>query len=306
MAVEMQALRGALNLDLNATVGISQDVAEKFTSVSQHLEVTESVFKALDAKVAQKDEVKKLEDVLNGKVQALTELFNEFSKATADKVNKHNEDLIQAIGKVNTINSGGPAPTSSGYNKNNKCISEYKAIQNLKAFEGDREYFVQWNDKLLNAMSEARPGSRVLLKHLNKIWAQADPDKVTDTVIRNQVEEWENSTCIDEVSKKFLGTHKEFHLKGYPIEELNQDLYYVLVEKTTGEAAVKVKAAIEGRGFNAYFSIYWWFVKTSGIAVQERSRKAMQPEPTVKEEKMMECIEAWEEDVKIVEMQGSD
>ena len=128
----------------------------------------------------------------------------------------------------------------------------------MKAFEGDREYFVQWNDKLMNAMSEARPGSRVLLKHMNKIWAQADPDKVNDTVIRNQVEDWEKSTCTDEVSKKFLGTHGEFHLKGYAIEQLKQDLYYVLVEKTTGEAAVKVKAASEGRGFNAYFSIYLW------------------------------------------------
>ena len=187
----MQQYREALNHDLNATVGINQDIAEKFTSISQHLEVTESVFNALDAKVAQKDDLKNLESILNGKVRMMTELFNEFNQGITDKVNKHNEDIIQAIGKVNFINSGGPAPTSSGYNKNNKCISEYKAIQNLKAFEGNREYFVQWNDKLLNAMSEARPGSRVLLKHLNKIWAQADPDKVTDTVIRNQVEDWE-------------------------------------------------------------------------------------------------------------------
>ena len=85
------------------------------------------------------------------------------------------------------------------------------------------------------------------------------------------------------------------------MEELNGDLYYVLVEKTTGESATKIKHIEVGEGFMAYFSIYWWFVKTSGAAVQERSRKAMQPEPISKEEQMMESIEAWEEDLKVVE-----
>ena len=85
---------------------------------------------------------------------------------------------------------------------------------------------------------------------------------------------------------------------------MNNDLYYVLVEKSTGESALKVKSVADGEGLQAYFSIYWWFVKTSGIAIQERSRKAMQPEPVSKEEKMIENIEAWEEDVKVVEMQG--
>ncbi len=70
------------------------------------------------------------------------------------------------------------------------------------------------------------------------------------------------------------------------VEKLNQYLHFILIEKTTGEAAAKIKSVEEGEGLHAYFKVYWWFVKTAGIAIQERSRKVMQPEPITKEEKM--------------------
>ncbi len=58
----------------------------------------------------------------------------------------------------------------------------------------------------------------------------------------------------------------------------------MLIEKTTGEAASRVKTVEEGQGLHAYFQVYWWFVKTDGIAIQERSKQIMQPEPVAKEE----------------------
>ena len=48
------------------------------------------------------------------------------------------------------------------------------------------------------------------------------------------------------------------------IEQINEDLYFILVEKT-GESATKVKSVMKGEGIHAYFKIYWWFVKTAGI-----------------------------------------
>ena len=51
-------------------------------------------------------------------------------------------------------------------------ISNHKAIQSLKSFDNEREKFVEWNDKLINALARIIPGSRELLKHFNKIWAQ--------------------------------------------------------------------------------------------------------------------------------------
>ena len=72
------------------------------------------------------------------------------------------------------------------------------------------------------------------------------------------------------------------------------------MEKTTGESAVKVKSVEASEGLYAYFKIYWWFVRTSGIAVQELSRKCMHQEPIVKEERMMDHLEAWEADLKVI------
>ena len=43
-----------------------------------------------------------------------------------------------------------------------------------------------------------------------------------------------------------------------PIEvaKLNEDLHYILVEKTSGEAASKVKSVENGLGFLAYYRLY--------------------------------------------------
>ena len=75
----------------------------------------------------------------------------------------------------------------------------------------------------------------------------------------------------------------------------------MLVDKTDGDQGAKVKSVEVGDGVHAYFKIYWWFVKTSGIAVQDRLRKVMYPEPISKEDKMNESIEAWESDMEILE-----
>ena len=39
-----------------------------------------------------------------------------------------------------------------------KPVSEHKAIQNLKVYESDKLQFVNWNDKLLNALGQVHPG----------------------------------------------------------------------------------------------------------------------------------------------------
>ena len=86
---------------------------------------------------------------------------------------------------------------------------------------------------------------------------------------------------------------------------MSEDLYYVLVEKTEGEAAVKVKSVPAGKGIMAYHKVYWWNVKTSGIALQDRSRKTMYPETITKIEKLMEGLEEWESNLKILDQHGS-
>ena len=46
-------------------------------------------------------------------------------------------------------------------------MSEYKAMQQLKAFTGERGKFRQWNEKLLNAVAQVNAGYRKALKNLN-------------------------------------------------------------------------------------------------------------------------------------------
>ena len=41
-----------------------------------------------------------------------------------------------------------------------------------------------------------------------------------------------------------------------PVAQFNEDIYYVLVEKTSGEAVAKVKSVEPGQGMLAYYRIY--------------------------------------------------
>jgi len=46
-------------------------------------------------------------------------------------------------------------------------VSEYKAMQQLKSFTGERGKFREWNEKLLNALAQVHSGYRKALKNLN-------------------------------------------------------------------------------------------------------------------------------------------
>ncbi len=162
---------------------------------------------------------------------------------------------------------------------------------NLSNFDNNRVHFIEWNDELLNTLSRLHPGSRTMFKERNRRWAKKDA---------------EFNTCVDVKSDIEEIPEDVFELPDSTIEQINEDLYFVLVEKTTGESAAKVKSVMEGEGIHAYFKIFWWFVKTSGVAVQDLSRKFMHPKPTTKEDNMMTYLEAWESDIKILETRGGD
>ena len=54
----------------------------------------------------------------------------------------------------------------------------HKAIQALKVLDADREKFVEWNDKFLNAISRIHPHSRKILKACNKQWMTLHDDRL--------------------------------------------------------------------------------------------------------------------------------
>ena len=77
------------------------------------------------------------------------------AKATFDSVSKIAESIAE--GRQKTV----------GFQSQSKPVSEYKAMQQLKAFAGERSKFREWNEKLLNALAQVNPCYRKALKNLN-------------------------------------------------------------------------------------------------------------------------------------------
>ncbi len=66
---------------------------------------------------------------------------------------------------------------------------------------------------------------------------------------------------------------------------------YTLIEKTEGEALVRVNAVEEGQGLKAYQRLYCWFAGTSGLALQERMRTVMSPIAVKREEDISDAVD---------------
>ena len=85
---------------------------------------------------------------------------------------------------------------------------------------------------------------------------------------------------------------------------VNENLYYVLVEKSEGEAAVRVNSGELGQGLAAYQKIYLWFAGTTGLALSQRMTNLMNPTPPKHEHEIAEAIEKWSESERILRAHG--
>ena len=66
-------------------------------------------------------------------------------------------------------------------------VREYKAIQQLHTFSGDRTKFREWNEKLLNSLAQVKHGYRKPLKNLNNKLDTMDgaiPEEEADGFVR--------------------------------------------------------------------------------------------------------------------------
>ena len=157
--------------------------------------------------------------------------------------------------------------TNSPHNK--RSISESKSIASLKILGSEKAEFKAWNEKLINALAQTMGTQwRKFIKELNEHLDQ------TRKVLTNQE----------------LSARPDAHLLG-DLAKADDDLYYVLVEKTEGEAALRVQSGQAGEGMQAYQKIYLWFAGTSGLALSERTRMLMHPEAPKREEDIAEVLE---------------
>ena len=63
------------------------------------------------------------------------------------------------------------------------------------------------------------------------------------------------------------------------IGQLNEDLFAVLMDKTIGEAYLRVKSVESSEGIQAFVNIYKRYMGTSGMGLQGHARQITAPIP---------------------------
>ena len=95
--------------------------------------------------------------------------------------------------------------------------------------------------------------------------------------------------------------YEDMKQAGTTYERIDEDLYTVLMDRTEGEAALRVRGCRPGMGCKAYMTIYKRFMGVSGQAVTERMKKLMSPTTPKSEAEVADAIERWVEAGRILE-----
>ena len=125
-------------------------------------------------------------------------------------------------------------------------------VANLKVLGNDKNEFKEWYDKLINALTQTYPQTRELMKRVKISLDQMQSE------FSEQHWAFTNENLVNKLSlEQFIN--------------LREDLYVILVDKTTGEAASRISAAEPGDGFKAFQRLYLWYAATTGPRKQSGS-----------------------------------
>ena len=86
----------------------------------------------------------------------------------------------------------------------------------------------------------------------------------------------------------------------------NEELFYLMVEKTEGDAALRVNSGTPGQGLQAYMRVYLWFAGTTGLALTEKTRMLMHPTPPKSEHEIADALEKWSEQERTLRAHGKN
>ena len=165
-----------------------------------------------------------------------------------------------------------------------KPLSECRSINNLKILGSNKSDFKNWNEKFINAIAQGAGAPwRKFMKNLNK---QLDQDRKVLTA-----QDLDNVDGADDIGNQ---------------ANANEDLYYVLVEKTEGEAALRVNSGEPGEGVQAYMRLYLWFAGTTGLALTEKTRLIMHPTPAKHDHEIADLLERWSEQERHLRAHGDE
>jgi 3-methyladenine DNA glycosylase AlkC len=198
-------------------------------------------------------------------------------KSVADWATK----MEERVALLESTRSGG---TSTPWAKS---ISEVKAIQNLEQLGNDKGEFRNWMDRLTNALVQKDADYRILMNKIketmdqkNKILSDSGPNDEVDSILF--------MAKMDRV-------------------KVEEDLYYILVEKTKkgSEAAQRVATVQPGQGLLALMKVYAWYAGTTGLALKRRTELVMSPPSPTREEDIANILEHWAEQVRMLANYGT-
>ena len=107
---------------------------------------------------------------------------------------------------------------------------------------------------------------------------------------------------LDEIDVELLDGAGELD----DLKRISEDIYYVLVEKTEGDAGLRVNSGETGEGLNAYMRLYLWFAGTTGLALTEKTRELMAPNPVKHEYEIADALEKWSEQERTLRAHGDE
>ena len=77
----------------------------------------------------------------------------------------------------------------------------------------------------------------------------------------------------------------------------NQDMWWVLIEKSSGGALLRARTVESGNGMDAYLRVHNWYGKQTDMGLAELRQRAIRPVQANQAEDIAECIEEWQEAV---------
>ena len=157
-----------------------------------------------------------------------------------------------------------------------------KSVSNLPALGNDKNSFRHWNDRLVNVVVNVRPGTRKLFECMME-YIDRETGGDFEELFKN------SQACAD------------MENAGTKYARIDEDLYTLLMDRTEGEAALRVRGCKPGMGCTAYMTIYKWFMGVSGQAVTERMKKLMSPITPKNEAEVADAIERWVEAARTLE-----
>ena len=204
---------------------------------------------------------------------------HQLTTQVAMEVGSIKEKAAQQQGALEVL-AGSRGGRDSG--SQHRGILESRAVGGLTRLGSDKTTFRMWNERLINVVTAVRFGSRRLFK--------AMMDYVDQEVGGNFEELFRNSE-----------EGKDMEAGGTSYERMDEDLYSLLMDKTEGEAALRVRGCNPGQGIKAYMVVYKWFMGTSGQAVTDRMKRLMSPATPKAESEIADAIERWMESGRMLE-----